>query len=118
MNEEDINNTRYSRSFTMTEEYFYGKGYKRYYSDGKGTKSDPKYMIVVCYLGVVTQVIDRRNNPWTDARETYSINIPESSGGREYDDYYGDAEAFYEDHFDEFEDFDEAEEYYEDHYWN
>lgn len=28
-----------------------------------------------------------------------------------FSDYYGDAEAFYEDHFDEFEDFDEAEEY-------
>lgn len=34
-----------------------------------------------------------------------------------FSDYYGDAEAFYEDHFDKFEDFDEAEEYYGDHYW-
>lgn len=118
MREEDINQTRYSRTLKMTLDYFDGKAHKRYYSDGAGTKSDPKYMIVVCYGGVVTLVLDQRNDPWTDVPETISIKLPKESDGREYDDYYGDAEAFYYDNIDEFDDFDEAEEYYEEHYWN
>jgi hypothetical protein len=118
MAEENINETKYQRRFQMTFEYFNGKTTERYYSDGKGTRSNPKYIIVVCKNGIVTSVIDHRKNPWTDQKEGSSSGQKsgKNSGSDKQDDYYGDAEEFYYDHIEEFDDFDDAEEYYNERY--
>lgn len=117
MAEANINNTAYPRKLYKSLEYFDGKTTTRYYSDGKGTQRDPKYLIVVCTDGIVTQVVDRRSNPITDVPEgSISKKSGGNSGSQKKDDYYGDAEEFYYDHVDEFDSFDDAEEYYYEHY--
>ena len=101
----------------LSQTYFDGKTTTRYYSDGKGTQRDPKYLIVVCTDGIVTQVVDRRSNSITDVPEgSISKKSGGNSGSQKKDDYYGDAEEFYYDHIDEFDSFDDAEEYYYEHY--
>lgn len=119
MAEENINKTQYSRTFRFDHDFTsYENGHlvtKRYYYDGRGTRSDPAYYIVICADGYVDQVMDQRYDPVTYMPEG-GLKYKRKSSSSGKSDPYGDAEEFYYQNQDEFADFDEAEEYYNDHY--
>ena len=121
MAEENINKTQYSRTFRFDHDFTsYDKSRggmvnKRYYYDGRGTRSDPAYYIVICADGYVDQILDHRYDPVTYMPEG-GLTYKRNSSNSKKSDPYGDAEEFYYQNRDEFDDFDEAEEYYNDHY--
>ena len=110
MREGDINRTMHPKVFRQTTDSYVGTTHYVYYSDANAALNIPCTVALQCTNGVVTEVNDYRDDPKPIIH--YKSKGKGSSGSKEKDTYYGDAEAFYYDHMDEFEDLDEAEEYY------
>ena len=114
MRESDINRTMHPKVFRQTTDSYVGTTHYVYYSDANAALNIPCTVSLQCTNGVVTKVNDYRDDPKPILH--YKSGSKGSSGSKEKDTIYGDAEAFYYDHMDEFEDFDEAEEYYNELY--
>ncbi len=110
MRESDINYTKHPKILRKTTDSYVGRTHYVYYSDAVAALDIPCTLSLQCTDGVVTEVNDYRDNPLPIMH--YKPKNKGSSGSKKTDAYYGDAEAFYYDHIDEFEDMDEAEEYY------
>ena len=74
-----------------------------------------------CIDGKVVQVWDFRSSPHKPYSEGNNNHASETKSSKKKDDDpynakdYGDVDAFYDDYYDDFADFDEAEQYYEEH---
>jgi hypothetical protein len=114
MKESDINMTRHLKIFRKTTESYSNKNHTVYYSDANAVKDIPCTVSLKCVNGIVTEVNDYRDDPLPIVH--FRSGNEKSSGSKKKDRYYGDAEEFYYDHIEDFEELDEAEEYYNEHY--
>ena len=110
MKESDINKTKHLKAFRKTTESYVNGNHYVYYSDANAARDVPCTVSLKCTNGVVTEVNDYRDNP------KQIIHFKPKSESSSKDKYYGDAEEFYNDHIEDFEDLDEAEEYYNEYY--
>lgn len=114
MAEKNINRTKHPKSFRKTTESYVNKKHYTYYSDANAVRDIPCTVALQCINGIVTEVNDYRDNPKQIIH--FKSDSNKSSGSKKKDNYWEDAEEFYYDHIEDFEDLDEAEEYYNDHY--